>query len=82
LFPPPLPPLILDPVGALRSQPPGSKIAENHALHGNGFLNSGIIADPGMPGAHTFTVTFTESGRLRLDCLAHAGMQATITVRP
>jgi plastocyanin len=51
-------------------------------VHGNGFLNSGILADPGMAGPHTFTVRFTQPGHYHLDCLIHEGMQATITVRP
>jgi plastocyanin len=51
-------------------------------LHGNGFLNSGILADPGLPGSHSFTVTFTQPGRYGLDCLIHRGMEATLTVRP
>jgi hypothetical protein len=82
LFPPPPPPLILDPVGALPSEPPGAKIAENRAAHGNGFLNSGILTDPGMTGPHSFTVTFTQPGTYRLDCLIHQGMEATVSVRP
>ncbi len=81
LFPPPPAPLILDPVGALPSEPPGAPVALTHATHGNGFLTSGILADPGMTGPHSFTVRFTRPGRYRLDCLIHEGMEATITVR-
>lgn len=81
LFPPPPPPLILDPVGALPSQPPGTRVALTATLHGNGFLTSGILADPGTAGPHLFTVRFTQPGTYRLDCLIHAGMQAVITVQ-
>jgi len=81
LFPPPPPPLILDPVGALPSQPPGTRVTLTATLHGNGFLNSGILADPRTAGSHSFTVRFTQPGTYRLDCLIHAGMQAVITVR-
>jgi hypothetical protein len=50
-------------------------------LHGNGFLNSGILTDPRTAGPHSFTVRFTQPGTYRLDCLIHEGMQAVITVR-
>ena len=82
LFPPPPPPLILDPAGALPSQPPGTPIELTPASHGNGFLNSGILTDPGTAGTRSFSVRFTKPGQYRLDCLIHEGMQATVTVRP
>jgi hypothetical protein len=51
-------------------------------LHGNGFLNSGILTDPGAPGSDTFTVRFTQPGAYLYGCLIHAGMSGQITVTP
>ena len=50
--------------------------------HGNGFVNSGVLADPGtgIPAPKSFTVTFPTPGTYSYSCLIHPEMQGTITV--
>ena len=51
--------------------------------HGNGFVSSGALSDPGtgIPLAHAFTVTFPTAGSYTYICMVHPEMQGTITVR-
>jgi plastocyanin len=84
LIPPPPPPMILNPVGALPSDPPGTVITLTPATHGNGFLNSGVVTDPPIPSPlpHTFQVRFGAPGVYHFGCLIHTFMEADITVVP
>lgn len=75
-----------DTLGALAaypSEPPAPGPAElTPTNHGNGFLNSGILTDPGVgPGPHGFRVRFSTPGAYRYMCLIHPDtMAGTITV--
>jgi plastocyanin len=50
--------------------------------HGNGFVNSGMLSDPGtgIPAPHSFAVTFPQAGTFTFECLIHTEMKGTITV--
>jgi hypothetical protein len=52
------------------------------ASHGNGFVSSGVLSDPGtgIPAPHAFTVTFPQAGTFKYICLIHTEMHGTITV--
>lgn len=66
------------------SDAPGVVPAVTATSHGDGFANSGVMADPGMPGPlpKRFTVTFPEAGSYDYLCLIHPDMKGTITVAP
>lgn len=71
------------PEGTLPSDPPGTAVSESPTTHGNGFLNSGVLFDPGhknAPGAGSFTVTFPTAGVYSYRCLIHSQMRGSITV--
>lgn len=73
----------LGPLGGLPSEPPGPGPVELRPdLHGNGFLNSGVLFDPGIgSGPHGFRVRFTTPGEYQYVCLVHADtMTGTIRV--
>jgi plastocyanin len=76
--------IVLDPLGALPSEPPGSPTAPyDGANHGDGYLNSGILAPPGSPanaGPQSFQVTFTKPGTYQYECVIHEHMDGTIVV--
>ena len=82
LIPPPPPPMILNPVGALPSDVPGTPITLTLATHGNGFLNSGILGDPPIPspGGHSYQMRFGAPGTYHVGCLIHPFMESDITV--
>ena len=52
---------------------------------GTGYLNSGILFPPGLPGnpPTSYSLTFTKSGRYEYWCIVHVpeGMKGTIVVR-
>ncbi|HMN98149.1 MAG TPA: hypothetical protein PKD59_01930 [Miltoncostaeaceae bacterium] len=50
--------------------------------HGNGFVSSGALQDPGIGFGlpSTFTVTFPVAGTYQYHCLVHFDMKGTITV--
>lgn len=78
------PVIVLNPLGALPSEPPGSPspVPYDGTNHGNGYLNSGILAPPQVPGQpHQFAVTFTKPGTFRFECVIHANMDATVVVQ-
>jgi plastocyanin len=53
------------------------------ALHGNGFLNTGILdRDAGTPNPGEMKVTFAQAGTYRYMCLVHPEMVGQITVTP
>ncbi len=70
----------LDPEGAYASDPPTAAPSLTPTLHGNGFLNSGVLTEPGEPGRHRFTVTFPTAGVYQYRCLVHPDMRGQVTV--
>jgi plastocyanin len=76
--------VLLDPLGALPSEPPGAPTPQyNATTHGDGYLNSGLLAPPGSPdtaGPQTFKVTFTKPGTYQYECVIHPKMDGTIVV--
>ncbi len=68
--------------GTFPSDPPtGAPVTITPTSHGNGFLNSGVLFDPGAgPGAHSFQVTFSTPGVYSFRCIIHSNMRGTITV--
>ena len=76
--------LTVDALGAYPSNPPaaGPPVVTPTA-NGNGFVNSGVLRDPGTTPASlptSFTVTFGQPGVYRYICLIHTEMQGQITV--
>jgi plastocyanin len=66
--------------GAYPSDPPGTVSSLSPTTHGNGFLNSGVLTDPGIPGPKAFKVRFDTPGAYDYRCLVHPFMRGTITV--
>jgi plastocyanin len=72
--------LALDPEGAYPSDPPAAVPSYLPTLHGNGYLNSGVLTEPGEPGTHAFRVTFPVAGVYQYRCLVHPDMRGQVTV--
>ena len=75
--------LVLNPLGAFPSDPPGGAVEYNGANHGNGYLNAGILQPQGAPaaaGPKMFRVTFTKPGTYHYECVIHSHMDGTIVV--
>ena len=72
--------LALDPEGAYPSDPPAVVPSYLPTLHGNGYLNSGVLTEPGEPGTHAFRVTFPVAGVYQYRCLVHPDMRGKVTV--
>jgi plastocyanin len=76
--------LLLEPLAAFPSEPPGSPVPQyDGANHGNGYLNSGLLSSPGSPataGPQSFQVTFTKPGTYQYECVIHEHMDGTIVV--
>lgn len=69
--------------GFYPSDPPAAgPPAVTATSHGNGFVSSGVLADPGtrIPAPKSFTVTFPQAGTFSYICLIHTEMKGTITV--
>ena len=69
--------------GFYPSDPPAAgPPAVTPTSHGNGYVNSGVLADPGtgIPAPKTFTVTFPTAGAYAYSCMVHPEMVGTITV--
>ena len=69
--------------GVYPSDPPAAGVpAVTPTSHGNGFVSSGALQDPGIKfGLPTsFTVTFPVAGTYVYHCLVHFDMKGTITV--
>ena len=64
--------------------PPAGPPAVTATAHGDGFVNSGVLADPGTgsPLPKRFTVRFPEAGTYSYICLLHPQMKGAITVTP
>lgn len=76
--------VLLNPLGALPSDPPAPAAQYDGSNHGNGYLNSGILQPQGAPasaGPKSFAVTFTKAGVYHYECVVHANMDGTIVVR-
>ncbi|HEV2590793.1 MAG TPA: plastocyanin/azurin family copper-binding protein [Gaiellaceae bacterium] len=76
--------VILNALGALPSEPPGTRATYDGASHGNGYLSSGILQPQGAPsvaGTKSFAVTFTKAGVYHYECVVHKNMDGTIVVR-
>ena len=74
---------LLNPLGALPSDPPGAPLIYDGTNHGNGFAGSGILTEAGTnaPGAtHVWNVKFTKAGTYRYECVIHPHMDGTIKV--
>jgi plastocyanin len=73
----------LDSEGTLPTDPPAlGPPSVSPAAHGNGFVSSGILADPGMPvsAPHRFTFRFSTPGVYSFTCLVHPEMKGRIVV--
>jgi hypothetical protein len=64
------------------SQPPGTPLVVDGTVHGNGFVNTGMIdADKSTPLPQSSTVTFSKPGTYQYYCIVHgAQMKGQITV--
>ncbi len=74
---------LLNPLGALPSDPPGAPLIYDGSNHGNGFAGSGILTEAGTNtpgGTHVFNVKFTKAGTYRYECVIHQHMDGTIKV--
>ena len=62
--------------GTFPSDPPtGAPVTIPPTSHGSGFLNSGVLFDPGAgPGAHIFQVTFSTPGVYSFRCIIHSNI--------
>jgi plastocyanin len=69
--------------GFYPSDPPTAGIPSlQPTSHGNGFLNSGLLADTGtgIPAPKSFRITFPTAGTYDYICLVHTFMRGKITV--
>ncbi len=66
--------------GFYPSDAPGTVPSISPTSHGNGFVNSGVLTDPGIPGPKTFKIKFDTAGAYDFRCLVHPFMRGTITV--
>ncbi len=68
--------------GVYASDPPAAGVPSlTPTSHGNGFLNSGVLADKGVgPLPRSFKVTFGTPGTYQYICLVHPEMKGTVTV--
>lgn len=76
--------VLINPLGAFASEPPGAPLTYDGTNHGNGYFGSGILQPPGAPaaaGPSAFAVTFTKPGTYDYECVIHAGMDGTIVVK-
>lgn len=72
---------VINPEGFFPSDPPPSQpVPVTATSHGNGFVHSGIMTSPGIPGAKTFRVRFDQPGTYQYICLVHPEMRGRVTV--
>jgi plastocyanin len=75
--------LQLNPQAAYPSDPPPTLPPLTPALHGNGFLNTGILDRvAASPNPAEMRVTFGQAGTYRYICIIHPQMVGQITVTP
>jgi plastocyanin len=64
------------------SQPPGTPLTVDGTVHGNGFVNTGMLdSEKATPLPQSATVSFSKPGTYQYFCIVHgAQMKGTITV--
>src|SRR4051794_5014103 len=72
----------IDPRTVYPSQPPGTPLVVDGAVHGNGFVNTGMLDDvAATPLRKSATVSFSKPGTYQYFCIVHgAQMKGQITV--
>jgi plastocyanin len=72
----------IDPRTLYPSQPPGTPLTVDGAVHGNGFVNTGMLDDvAATPLPKSATVSFSKPGTYQYFCIVHgAQMKGQITV--
>lgn len=71
---------LLDPRGTFPSDPGATAVSLTAATHGNGFVNSGILTSPPIPGPRRFSVRFDAPGTYEDICLVHPEMVGQVVV--
>jgi plastocyanin len=73
---------IIDARASFRSSPPASgPIVLDQSAHGNGFANTGALADyKGSTLPPLDKITFTQKGTYRFECLVHPFMHGVVVV--
>jgi len=66
--------------GFYPSDAPGTIPSLTPTTHGNGFVNTGFLTDPGIPGAKSFKIKFDAPGTYEFRCLVHPFMRGMVTV--
>jgi len=66
--------------GFYPSDAPGTVPSLSPTSHGNGFVNTGVLTDPGIPGPKSFKIKFDTPGTYEYRCLVHPFMRGAITV--
>lgn len=76
------PALVLNPIVFYPSDPPTAFPAHSPTLHGNGFINTGVLdTEPATPFPNQAQITFSAPGTYTYYCLIHApDMRGTVTV--
>jgi plastocyanin len=74
---------VFEPFVLYRSQAPGTALVADGAVHGNGWVNTGVLdTDAASPFPRKDTVTFTKPGTYAYYCAVHGNdMAGEITVR-
>jgi len=72
----------LDPRTVYPSQPPGTPLVVDGTVHGNGFVNTGVLDDDkATPLPKSAVVSFSKPGTYQYYCIVHgAEMKGSITV--
>ena len=72
----------LDPRTVYPSQPPGTPLVADGTVHGNGFVNTGVLDDDkATPLPKNAVVSFSKPGTYQYYCIVHgAEMKGSITV--
>ncbi len=73
------PTIVFDPRSVFPSDPPPLP-AHAPAIHGNGFVSTGVLAR-GTPGGTSASLRFSTPGSFDFVCLIHPEMKATIVVQ-
>jgi plastocyanin len=78
------PTIVLQPQGVFPSEVPGTALSYTSSMHGNGFLNTGILdAEAHTIQPSSAQVSFPNPGTYHLVCAVHGSfMAADVTVNP